>query len=250
VPFNTVGGTLSTFEQVSEAIAAAARSLHHPEDIDASLLAIANSARESLAGFDLVGISTVDRRRNVVTRAATDHRVYELDQLQYSQSEGPCVDALTNESHRVVAPAIRHEQRWPEYVPRAIMLGLRSEMAVQIRLDEEGTLGGLNLYSTVSDDIDPDAESLAEVFAMQAAVALGGARQVQQLNLALHNRKVIGQAIGIVMERYQLDETRAFDFLARISSTSNTKLYAVAQHLVDVGNQRPNQPDNTPSVTD
>jgi hypothetical protein len=30
-------------------------------------------------------------------------------------------------------------------------------MAVQIALDEEGTLGGLNMYSTLSDDIDEHA---------------------------------------------------------------------------------------------
>jgi hypothetical protein len=35
-------------------------------------------------------------------------------------------------------------------------------MVVQIALDEEGTLGGLNMYSTLSDDID-DMPALANL---------------------------------------------------------------------------------------
>src|SRR5690606_1122688 len=94
---------------------------------------------------------------------------------------------------------------------------------------EQATLGGLNLYSTQTDTIDPDVQHVAELFATHAALALGRARHVEDLNTALQTRKVIGQAIGIVMERYQLDEDRAFQFLVRVSSHSNVKLRDVAQ---------------------
>ena len=49
---------------------------------------------------------------------------------------------------------------------------------------------------------------------------------------AIETRTVIGQAIGIVMERYDLDEDRAFSVLRRISSHENTKLRDVAAQLV------------------
>jgi AmiR/NasT family two-component response regulator len=58
----------------------------------------------------------------------------------------------------------------------------------------------------------------------------------EQLNEALATRNVIGQAIGMVMERYQMDEKRAFAFLVRVSSTSNIKLRLIAQELVDRAN--------------
>jgi hypothetical protein len=223
-------------DRMADAIAAAARTIHHPESLDEVLLQIATTARDSLPGFDLVGISTVERR-NVVTRAVTDAKVYELDQLQYSEDEGPCVDTL-GKAHLVVVPQLRHEQRWPRYVPKALQLGLRSQMAVKLTLDDAGTLGGLNMYSTVSDDIDPDAPSIAELFALHAAIALGGARHVTNLNQALQTRKVIGQALGILMERYQMTEDRAFAFLVRASSTSNHKLHTIAQEIVDTANAR------------
>ena len=54
----------------------------------------------------------------------------------------------------------------------------------------------------------------------------------------MHSRKIIGQATGILMERYDMNEDRAFAFLVRASSHGNIKLRAVAQELVDEYNRR------------
>jgi GAF domain-containing protein len=218
-------------QEFRRSLAEAARTLHHPESLDEVLTAIATTACESMPGFDLAGISTVDGHGNVVTRAVNDQRAYELDQLQYSQGEGPCLDAMGH-ARKVVVPRLRHEQRWPRYVPAALKYGLRSQMGIQLSLDDVGTLGGLNLYSTTSDEVDDEAESMAELFAVHAAIALGCAREIETLNAALHTRKVIGQALGILMERYVLSEDKAFAFLVRASSTSNVKLHLVAQEIV------------------
>ncbi len=72
----------------------------------------------------------------------------------------------------------------------------------------------------------------ARLFATHAAIILGHAQQEDQLNEALRNRKTIGQAIGILMERYRIDADRAFQFLIRASSTSNVKLRDVAEEVV------------------
>jgi hypothetical protein len=85
-------------------------------------------------------------------------------------------------------------------VPAAVQLGLRSQLAVRLYLDDDGVLGGLNLYSTTSDEVDPEAEATAELFAAHAAIALHNARERENLDEALRSRKVIGQALGILME--------------------------------------------------
>jgi GAF domain-containing protein len=221
---------------IAAALAAAARSLNQETSLEDALSAIAHTAQRSLPGFDYVGISTVDRKGNVETKAATGDLVWDLDKLQYGLGEGPCVETL-RDADVVVAPHIRHDQRWPRFVPQAVRLGLKSQMAVKLYLDPEGTLGGLNLYSTTREDIDPDAEPLAELFAAHAAIALGHVRERQNLNEALHTRKVIGQAIGLIMERYQLNEERAFAFLVRASSHSNIKVRDIAQNMVDEANR-------------
>jgi AmiR/NasT family two-component response regulator len=45
-------------------------------------------------------------------------------------------------------------------------------------------------------------------------------------------RQAVGRAVGIVMERYGLNEQRAFAFLARVSQTRNVKLRQVAAEMV------------------
>lgn len=224
-------------------LAAAARSMHQSGSIEDTLQRIAEVARDSVPGFDQVGISTLQKNGKAETRAATGDLVHTLDDLQYSLDEGPCVETL-REAGVVVAPNIRHDQRWPRYVPEAVQHGLRSQLAVKLSLDNEGTIGGLNLYSTTSDQVDPEAESIAELFAVHAAIALGNARQRETLNAGLQTRKIIGQAIGILMERYQMNEDRAFAFLVRASSHGNTKLRDIAQELVNQRNtgQRPPGP--------
>jgi GAF domain-containing protein len=222
--------------EIRAAIAAAAGSIHDKAaDRQDVLQIIAETARTSIPGFDHVGISTIDEDGSFMTRAAAGDLVLKLDAIQYELGEGPCVDSLTKTQVQVV-PRLRHEQRWPGYVPRAVALGVRSQLAVRLQLDDKGAIGGLNLYSTVSDEIDPEAESLAELFAAHAAIALGTATEVENLNKALLSRKVIGQAIGLLMERYDIDADRAFAFLVRASSHGNIKLREIAERLVDEKN--------------
>jgi len=238
-PVDDVNRVPMSLDRITASIVEAAQRINQPDaSLDDTLSAIATAARDAIPGFDLAGISTVDARGRSHTRAVTDPLVLTFDDLQYSLDEGPCLDAL-GVSHVVAVPDIRHEQRWPRYVPEVVRLGLRSQMAVKLGVDDAGTLGGINLYSTVRDDIDPDALPIAELFAMQAASALGNAVRIDQLNQAMHTRKVIGQAIGILMERYDLTEERAFRFLVRASQSGNVKVRDIAQRLVDEGNQRP-----------
>jgi GAF domain-containing protein len=226
-----------TNNEFGAAIADAARAMHHERTLDETLEAIVTAARNSVPGFDQVGISTVDKSRNPRTRAATGELVLTLDKVQYTLNEGPCVDIL-HDADMVVAPHLRHDQRWPRYIPEAVATGLRSQLAVKLCLDEEGTIGGLNFYSTTSDEVDSEAEALADLFATHAAIALGSAKQRETLNAALQSRKVIGQAIGMIMERYDMDENRSFAFLVRASSTSNIKLHDIALELVDQHNTK------------
>lgn len=226
---------MNTRPDVGHAVAAAARSIKRTQSVDETLLAIAEVARHSVPGFDQVGISTICRSGEGRTRAATGDLVLHLDHMQYSLGEGPCVDTL-RESPVVSVPDMKQEQRWPRYVPAAVEAGLRSQLAVRLYLDDEGTLGGLNFYSTTSDEIHPEAEPTAELFAAHAAIALSHAHERETLNEALQSRKVIGQAMGILMERYEMNEDRAFAFLVRASSHSNIKLRDIAEALVSQRN--------------
>lgn len=162
---------------IGAAIAAAARSINQTSNLDGTLTAIAETARRSVPGFDHVGISTIDRGGKVHTRAAAGELVWELDALQHELGEGPCVESL-RDADAVLAPRIRDDHRWPNYVPKAVEAGPKSQLAVKLYLDNAGTVAGLNLYSTETEDIDPDAENLADLGAAPCrAASLPAARQ-------------------------------------------------------------------------
>ena len=213
-------------------LAEAARTINRSQSLGETLDAIARAAQASVPGFDAVGISLVHADGAVETKAATGDLVWKLDALQYGVGEGPCVSSL-HEEPVIVVENLRAEQRWPAFVPQAIELGLKAQMALRLYVDDDGTIGGINLYSTLSESIDEDAPAAAEVFAAQAAVALGHVQQVEHLNQALQTRQQIGTAIGIVMERYKLDPPGAFSFLSRLSSHANVKLREVAARIVE-----------------
>lgn len=216
---------------VERSIAAATRTLYERRTVDETLQAITEVTRDVLPGFDQVGISTLHSKGKVVTRAFVGDMVLRLDEIQYGLGEGPCVDAL-NGSDAVPAPDLRDEGRWARYVPQAVALGVRSQLA--LRLHHVGsTMGSINLYSTVSDDVDEDAQALARMLATHSSVALRHAQERASLADPYESRKVIEEAVGILMERYEMNADRAFAFLVRASSHTDTELRAVAQELVD-----------------
>ncbi len=93
--------------------------------------------------------------------------------------------------------------------------------------------GALNLLSTRADAFDVGAETTLAMLATHAAITLIAADKDTQFRSALASRDVIGQAKGIIMERYKLDAGRAFALLIKLSQDSNTPLRSVAQRLVD-----------------
>lgn len=113
--------------------------------------------------------------------------------------------------------------------------GIRAQLGLRLHA-EKRTLGGVDLYSTSGDTISPEVERCAEVFADHAALALERTMYEEQLNDALSTRRTIGQATGIVMERFELNERLAFQYLVRISQQSYVKLRELAQELVEERN--------------
>ncbi|WP_418062478.1 GAF and ANTAR domain-containing protein [Pimelobacter simplex] len=215
---------------IASALTEAAQAINSHRSLDDTLDAIVRAAQQTVPGFEHVGISITHSNGTIETRAGTGQLVWEVDELQYKLAEGPCYDAIRHGGVTVMDD-VDQEDRWPRYVDEVRRLGLHAQMGLQLYTDD-GTLGGLNFYSW-KPGVDPDAVQLAELFAAHAAIALGRARHEHQLNESVASRQAIGTAVGIIMERYRIPEDRAFQFLVRASSTSNIKLRAIAQEIVD-----------------
>ena len=59
--------------------------------------------------------------------------------------------------------------------------------------------------------------------------------KVANLEVALRTSRLIGMAIGVVMERCKLGETEAFELLVQVSQQQHRKVREVAQELVFTG---------------
>ena len=199
-----------------------------PGDLDATLEGITAAAVELLPDVDYASIS-VRHDDRIETVGPTHDLILPIDAAQYSLQEGPCYEAATDTPH-VVAPQLADDPRFPRYGPVAAEVGIRSQAAFRL-FERNTTLGALNLYSTRMGAFE-DLEQTAALSRSQAAVAIAYAHEVTNLSEALETRTTIGKAMGIVMERYQLNDERAFAFLTRLSQHRNVKLRLVAEEIV------------------
>jgi GAF domain-containing protein len=202
-------------------------------DVEATLAAITASAVRSVPGTDECGISLVTGKRRLESRAPTGELPRVIDGIQERLGEGPCLSAVY-EQKTVRLDDLRTEQRWPRFAAEVTDLGMRSMLSFQLFVTG-GNLGALNLYSRQAHGFDEEAESIGLVFASHAAVALAGAQQEERMRTAMSSREVIGQAQGILMERYRLTGPQAFQVLARASSHTNRKVADIAEELCTTG---------------
>lgn len=217
---------------LARVLADAAKAMDVPGTLETTLDVIARSARDSVSGFDQVGVTVVQGDGVVTTLAATDRLVIGLDAVQYKFGQGPCLDALRE--GRVVAVENLPDQRrrWPLYAPQASKAGVRSQMGVQIHTSD-ATLGSLNFYSTTGLTIDAGAPHDAALFATHAAIALDLARRTEDAAAAIPTRELIGRAVGMLMSRFDVADDRAMYYLVRIAAASDSTLTAAARAVVD-----------------
>lgn len=192
---------------------------------------IAQAAVSLVTDCVAAGISVVTRDGRVGTRGATGELPRLCDRLQEETHQGPCVDAAWGQ-RLVYSGDLTDEPRWPQWAPRATSeLGVGSVLCVQLFTDQD-QLGALNLFSFSRHAFGGSARDEAVAIAAHAAVALAAAENIDQLEIGLARRTMIGQATGVVMERYGLGPVAAFDVLLRLSSEQSRKVYELATEVV------------------
>ena len=214
---------------LARTLADAAQVIDAANTLEGTLDAIADAARASVPGFDHVGISVVEDDGAVTTVAATGPLVRELEALQVELRQGPTYDALQGELV-VVTDDLTPEGRWPAYSSRALAAGVRAQLAARLQSGDE-LLGSLDLYSTTG-RLDPSAARHAELFATHAALALAHARHADLSDEAVPERQLLGMAVGILMERFEIPHDRALYYLVRVASAGGIELRDVAREVV------------------
>jgi GAF domain-containing protein len=226
------GGTMGeVLDPVSNAdrFAELAVELHESGGVVETVEAVLSFALDAV-GCTQAGVAVLNHGLLEVA-AVTDPVIEQIYRFQLADGEGPLITAGF-EQRMVRVPDTAEETRWPRWSEAIAALGLHSVMQVPLTLAGK-TIGVLSLYSTKTDAFDDDDEAVAHILARHAAVAVATARHEQSLVEAVDARKLIGQAMGILMERFAIDGDRAFAILRRYSQDYNIKLRAVAQQLIE-----------------
>ena len=209
-----------------------ARSLNARPELASTLEAVLVTALEALPGYDAAGVNLYVHGRfepQHVLGAAPPV----LDQLQQQTGVGPCIDAARDQDTVVVAD-MAHEGRWGRYVELARSLGVEAMLCIPLRIDDE-RLGSLSLYGRRPREADERTRAVAALVATHAAIAIASSRRADNLALGMAGRDLIGQAKGILMERYRITADDAFELLRTASMATQLKVQAVAGRLVDTG---------------
>ena len=218
-------------EDLVAAMDTAARALIEARGQEQTAEHIVAGAVAAIPPVDQAGISLVEPDRSVNSHAPSSKLIAELDELQNELGEGPCLEAIHEETRIEIPDTGAGEQRWPRWTAAAHERGVGSILSMQL-FARNGSAGALNLYAAEPHAFDDDAQHLAGLFAAHAAVTLYGAQQVDHLNRALASRDEIGQAKGILMERFTLTPEQAFQLLTSSSQDTNVKLVNVARFVV------------------
>lgn len=221
-----------TFQRVSQVLAAGLQAAHRAERRDASdALAALTASLVELGVADYVGVTELEDDGTLRTRAPTDQIVTDVDRVQYELREGPCVDASYDVSKALSSSDIAHDGRWPRWGPAAAALGVSSVVSIRLYEAENAVMGALNLYTREIKTHTADDLDIARIAASHIAVELAHHHDDEQLWQSIDARHRIGQAQGILMERFDLDETTSFAALRRFSQSAGASLAIVADSL-------------------
>lgn len=236
-------------DEIGPALRAAALDLMDQQnfrDHDRLLSNVVSAAVETIPGADAGGISMVGRGHLDSVAPSTGGNT-ELDRLQSTLHEGPCISAIEKPAADglVVADDLSDDgdgQRWPRFAPQAVEQGYRAMVGVQLSRRPEQQ-AALNLYGCRPGVFDEHAQMTAALFGAQAAMLVYGAEQARALSAGIDSREVIAQARGILIERHGVSGDEAFQMLVTSSQRTTIELVDVAAWVVAEAERGQNRDD-------
>jgi len=205
-----------------------------------ALRRIADITLEAVPGADIVGMSMLGDDGRPTTAVYTDVESPEIDQAQYRESNGPCLEAWRNNEVVQVQRVEDCVDVYPGFAAACQEHGVRSTLSVPMTAGDVA-LGAMNLYSRALDGFNEGDVPFTHDLAAAGAVVLENVSAYwtafdlgMQLNEALKSRAVIEQAKGMLMASdRRLTADDAFGMLRKASQRENLKLRDIAKRIVE-----------------
>jgi transcriptional regulator with GAF, ATPase, and Fis domain len=207
--------------------------------IGEALQRIAEITRDAVPAAGSVGMTMLGDDGAPTTAVYTDDESPAIDEAQYREGKGPCLDAWR---HNTVIRLSRVEDRaseYPAFVAACLDHGVYSTLSLPMAAGDVA-LGAMNLYGRVVDGFGDADEEIGRDLAAAAAAVVSNVSAYwttfelsQNLSDAMKSRAVIEQAKGMLMAgKPGLTADAAFDMLRRASQRENVKLRDIAIRIV------------------
>jgi len=230
----------SNFDDAVDAVAARAVELNALldgiADVDASLARLSEGVTEAIGDADAAGVTEIGRR-GPRTAAATDPIVTWIDDIQYADGEGPCLEAATTRDI-VRVNSEQAQAKYPTFSARQAESGMRSFLSAPLTVDDTH-VGALNLYSRDDHGFDRLDAAALRIYVIAAESALHATARVGTLQgtvdgyvKAMQTRAAIEQCKGIIQFALGVSEEKAFDLLKWRSQDSNVPVRELCEQLL------------------
>ncbi len=174
---------------------------------------------------------TMGGRDGVQTISATDG--YPVLLTEILQRHKAMCGTATWKGNVIRIDDVMAERRWRHYCHDVgAETPIRSIMTIPLIVSRH-SMGALNLYAERPRAFDAESTEMALIMATHLALAWNMLRHDEQFRTALASRDLIGQAKGVMMERFGIDAVRAFELLSRLSQDSNMPVVEIACRLVE-----------------
>lgn len=206
--------------------------------LDASTMtAIVQAVRLCVSAAEHVALTLVVKPRGFRPElefgAASGHTAATVLRAELAAEAGPSFAAVIGRAAVARWDEVEFEGRWVGVRDTAAMAGARSVLAVPILDAAHGySVAVLTMMSSQTKPFAAHSVIQAETVAALFSVALTASRSQNQFQVALQSRDLIGQAKGMIMERFRIGADNAFRLLAKLSQDSNVPLVTVAANLV------------------
>lgn len=162
-------------------------------------------------------------------RVATDDALTALVDAEPRLGDGPTLGAMASREE-VAVDADELARRWPELA--ALAGGDAGHAWLAVPLCVERRCLGVFVHVSTASVVDDEARAMVRTLAGAALLSVERAAHEHHTRLALESRSLIGRALGILMERFDLTADAAFAYLQRLSSSEERKMRDIAVDLV------------------
>lgn len=207
------------------------------QSVEDALRSVLDLALEAISTAVMAGVSMLGNDFKPKTAVATDERARAIDEAQYRDDTGPCLDAWREQRVVPVIDVATVAAEYPSFTAAALANDIHSTLSFPL-LVAGASIGALNLYGASPKLFDEEDARVGLDVASAVATIIATTSYTEALELNLHlnraieSRAVIEQAKGIIMASARCTPDAAFDILRQQSQSENRKLRELAEEIV------------------